>query len=166
VTQPPEFHRPLTLDRMGATGFSQRIEATEAERAALAQRLGVPALGLLVCDFRLQREGQRVIAAGATIQARVTQVCVVSLDEFESDLRVEFRVRFVPAALESEEIDPEVEDEIPYDGGKIDLGEAVVQELALALDPYPRKPDAELPPEAAEPPASPFTVLRSRGRVN
>ena len=161
-----EFHRPLRVDRISASDFAQRIEATEAERAALAERLGIPALGMLACDFRLRSEGQGVIAAEAILQARVTQVCVVSLDEFESDVALEFRVRFVPAALESEEIDPEAEDEVAYDGEKIDLGEAAVQELALALDPYPRKPDAELPEDVAEPPASPFAVLRSRGRMN
>ena len=75
-------------------------------------------------------------------------------------------MRFVPAARESEDIDPEAVDEIPYEGEKIDLGEATVQELALALDPYPRRADAELPAGAAEPPLSPFVVLRSRGRAN
>jgi uncharacterized metal-binding protein YceD (DUF177 family) len=166
VTQQSELHRPVSLDRIGASGFAQRIEATEAERAALARRLGIPAIAMLVCDFRLRREGQGVIAAEAALRARVTRECVLSLDEFESEVAFEFRLRFVPAALESEELDPEAEDEIPYTGEKIDLGEAVVEELALALDPYPRKPDAELPADAAEPPASPFAVLRSRGRIN
>jgi hypothetical protein len=30
-----------------------------------------------------------------------------------------------------------------HDGTAIDVGEAVAQSLALALDPYPRAPDAE-----------------------
>jgi hypothetical protein len=163
----PEFHRPLPLDRISASGVSHHIEAAEPERVALAQRLGISALGMLVCDFRLRRDGQGVVAAEATLRASVTQVCVVSLDDFGSDLAFEFRVRFVPVALESEEIDPEAEDEMPYDGEKIDLGEAAVQELALALDPYPRRPEAELPTEdAPEPLSSPFEMLRSRGWMN
>jgi uncharacterized metal-binding protein YceD (DUF177 family) len=162
----PEFHRPLPVDRISASGFAQHIEATKAERVALAQRLEIPGLATLVCDFRLRREGQGVVAADARLQARVTRVCVVSLDEFEADIALEFRVRFVPAALESEELDLEAEDEISYDGERIDLGEAAAQELALALDPYPRKPDAELPADAAEPAPSPFAVLGSRRRVS
>src|SRR5690606_35365194 len=39
------------------------------------------------------------------------------------------------------------DDEIPdpIENGRIDAGEAVVQQLAVMLDPYPRLPDAELP---------------------
>ena len=47
----------------------------------------------------------------------------------------------------------------------IDLGEAVAQQLAIALDPYPRAPGAALPeePRAA---GGPFAALKSlkRGR--
>jgi hypothetical protein len=162
----PEFHRPLPVDRISLSGFTHRIEATGPERAALAERLGIPALATLVCDFRLRREGQGVIAADATLQAHLTRLCVLSLDEFAADLALEFRIRFVPAALESEEIDVEAEDEVPYAGDRIDLGEAAVQELALALDPYPRKPGAELPEDAPQSAASPFAALRPRGPVN
>ena len=47
--------------------------------------------------------------------------------------------------MESDELDLEAEDEIPYEGTSIDLGEAASEQLALALDPFPRKPGAELP---------------------
>jgi hypothetical protein len=51
-------------------------------------------------------------------------------------------------------------DEIPTGPGAVaDLGEALAEQLALALDPYPRAPDAALPPEAEEAPASPFARL-------
>jgi hypothetical protein len=32
----------------------------------------------------------------------------------------------------------------PFEGDAIDIGEAVAQQLALALDPYPRAPGASL----------------------
>ena len=45
--------------------------------------------------------------------------------------------------------------------GEIDLGQYVVEHLALELDPFPRKPGAEFvqPPEPAE--ISPFAVLKA-----
>ena len=41
-------------------------------------------------------------------------------------------------------------------GATIDLGEATVEQLALALDPFPRKPGIALPEEAAEAPDTPI----------
>ncbi|MBV9776353.1 MAG: DUF177 domain-containing protein, partial [Acetobacteraceae bacterium] len=84
--------------------------------------------------------------------------CVVTLDEFEAELTESFTVRFVPEGAESPEIDPEAEDEIPYRGRTIDLGEAVSEQLALALDLYPRRPGALLPEAEAAPPG-PFAGL-------
>ena len=75
----------------------------------------------------------------------VVRTCVVSLDDFETTLEEDFRVRFVPAGTETDNPDPEAEDEIPFAGTVIDLGEAAAEQLALSLDPYPRKPGAELP---------------------
>ena len=68
-------------------------------------------------------------------------------------------------APDEEELDPESlegPDEIPYENDEIDLGEALAEQLALALDPYSRKPGAELPGEVLDDGASPFTVLKGR----
>jgi hypothetical protein len=44
----------------------------------------------------------------------------------------------------------------------LDLGEAVAEQLALALDPYPRVPGAELPEIESDPQERPFAALRRR----
>jgi hypothetical protein len=50
-----------------------------------------------------------------------------------------------------------------HDGAAIDIGEAIAQTLALALDPYPRAPDAEAALKEAgvksEAEAGPFAAL-------
>jgi hypothetical protein len=49
----------------------------------------------------------------------------------------------------------------PVLDGWIDLGELAAEQLGLAIDPYPRKPDAELPAEwKAEPGAEPAVTER------
>ena len=49
----------------------------------------------------------------------------------------------------------------PAPGGWIDLGELAAEQLGLALDPYPRKPDAEVPAEwKAEPVEEPVAAER------
>lgn len=136
--------------------------ASPDECRALAGRMGLPAICSLDCRFVLTRDGTTVAAEGE-LRARVLQVCVVSLDEFDSLVEDRFVVRFVPAGRQTEVIDPEAEDEIPYDGTAIDLGEAAAEQLALALDPYPRKPGAVLEAEPLQRP-SPFAGLEGLRR--
>ncbi len=161
-----EFPRPVSLDRIGAHGLDMTVRATAAECAALAERMKVPAVGELTCVFLLIRESRDVVAARGHLHAVVTQTCVVSLEDFEATVEEVFQVRFVPAGEETDDIDPEADDEIPYEGNIIDLGEAAAEQLGLALDPYPRMPGAELPDadDAARP--HPFAALAGLRRLN
>lgn len=161
MTAKPEFSRPLLLDRLAAGTTQQDIAATPEECTAIAHRLAIPAVLALACRFRLRRGEAGRIEAEAELRARVVRECVVTLDEFEADADEEFRIAFVPHGTEADE-DPESDDEIPYQDGVIDLGEAAVEQLALSLDPYPRKPGAALPDEAEETPESPFAMLGRR----
>jgi hypothetical protein len=162
----PGFSRPLALDRLGGAGFETEVTATAEECAVLARRLGIPAVLGFSCRFRLRRADAGRIAADAEFAARLVRECVVTLEEFETDASEAFRVIFVPAGRESDDLDPESDDELPYQGSAIDLGEAAAEQLALTLDPYPHKPGAELPPEAEQGAESPFAALRRRGRQN
>lgn len=161
----PELHRPLAVAQIGASGRTVTVEADAAECAALARRMGIPAIHALSCRFRLVAGEAGAVQAEGELRARLLQDCVVSLEPFESELVEPFRLRFVPAAeaADAEEedapLDLEADDELPYHGGSIDLGEAVAEQLALALDPYPRKPGARLPDEAEAAPESPFAAL-------
>ena len=156
----PEFHCPLSLDRIGSQGLDMTVEATPAECSALAARMGVPAVLSLSCVFHLIREGRDNVLARGVLRAQVTQTCVVSLDDFDAPVEEVFQIRFVPAGEESEDIDPEADDEVPFEGNAIDLGEAAAEQLGLSLDPYPRMPGVELPEVEGEPEPHPFAALR------
>jgi uncharacterized metal-binding protein YceD (DUF177 family) len=135
-----ELHRPQPAARIGPEGLETQVEASPAECAALARRFGLPAVRALSCRFRLRPLAGGAIAADGLLRAEVVQVCVASLEEFPAAVTEAFTVRFVPAGSERDDPDPESVDEIPYEGGRLDLGEAAAEQLALALDPYPRKP--------------------------
>ncbi len=141
----PELHRPSRVSRIADDDLEVLVEANAAERAALALRMAIPAIPALRCRFALTRHGGSRVAARGRLEATVVQTCVVSLEDFEAAIDEEFAVDFVPAGTESDDPDPETVDEIPYDGDTIDLGEAAAEQLALALDPYPRRPGAVLP---------------------
>lgn len=164
----PEFHRPLAVDQVGPAGLAIEVRASEAECRALAARMAIPAVADVACRFRLTAVPGRMVVAEGHLTALVTRVCVVTLEAFETVTEERFRLRFVPAGTESDDDNPDADDEIAFQGITIDLGEAAAEQLALALDPYPRKPDAALPdsalPDAAgtsagTAPDSPFAAL-------
>ena len=145
-----EFSRPVAVDRIGPGGAEHRVEADAAEREAVARRLMIPAVGRLACQFHLRRRTGGLIEAEGQLEAEVTQVCVVTLEAFAQPVAEAFTVHFVPAGSETDDADPELPDEIPYEGTALDLGEAATEQLALALDPYPKAPGATLDFDDAE----------------
>lgn len=157
----PELHRPVAVDRIGLRGMNVVVQATPAECMALAGRMGIPAVRSLTCRFRVVRDAAGRFVAQGHLTACVVQTCVVSLDDFSAELQERFRIRFVPDGEETDALDPaDPVDELGYQGGVLDLGEAAAQQLGLALDPYPRRPGAELPGSEVEAAPNPFDVLR------
>jgi Large ribosomal RNA subunit accumulation protein YceD len=160
----PELHRPIAVEHIGPGGLDVAVEANAAECAALAARMDIPAVLSLTCRFHLARDSAGGLLAHASLTARVVQTCVVSLEDFAAPVEEHFAVRCVPAGEESDDADPGALDEIAYADGVLDLGEAAAEQLALALDPYPRAPGAVLPDIQDEAPAGPFDALAARRR--
>ena len=161
-----ELHRPILVGQIPALGTQVQVEASPAECAALALRMMIPAVNAMRCRFQLHRETNTIIRATGTLSARVTQTCVISMEDFETAVEEGFAVRFVPAGTESDDLDPESDDEVPYENGTLDLGEAAAEQLGLALDPYPRAPDAVLPEVEEEAEPHPFAALDRLRRPN
>lgn len=138
-----EFSR--LIDPRAADGRAVDLVASPAERAALARRFALIAIEALAARLVLTRAGEAVLAAGR-LEGRVIQPCAISGEPFEVAIAAPLVLRFVPAgapapaedALTGEEVD-----DIAYDGAEFDLGEAVAQSLALAIDPYAAGPNAE-----------------------
>lgn len=161
-----ELHQPLVVDRLGPCRVGVTIEADATECAALAVRMGIPAVLSLACVYSVMPGPDATFVARGHLRARVVQTCVILLDDFDADLDERFCLRFVPLGEESEEVDPRIpEDEVVYECGLIDLGEAAAEQLALALDPYPRKPGAVLSEAAQEAGPYPFDVLLWHGQA-
>ena len=171
----PEFSRPVPLTRITSAALFVDIAARPAECAAVAKRLELPGLQALDAHWELNRRPGGAIEAEAVLRARLTRECVVTLEPFEGEVEERFSVRFIPESAsgggDDDLLDPQTIDELPYRDDRIDLGEATVEQLALGLDPFPRKPGAALPEgasndgEAADPAEAavhPFAALRSR----
>jgi uncharacterized metal-binding protein YceD (DUF177 family) len=170
--EPVEFSRPLALDRVSTTQHREEITATDKERAALAQRFDLISLDNLTASFALKRVRKDLVRVKGRVSADFVQACVVTLDPIPARIDERFEVDFlegVQPAVADVELDAEAaEAPEPAPDGWIDLGELAAEQLGLAMDPYPRKPEAEVPSEwKAEPGAeaaqterpNPFAVL-------
>lgn len=145
VVPPPEFSRIERIDTIGAGARTVSITADEAERAALALRFGLLGVDRLEATFALQRDASGIVARGQ-VNAAVVQACSVTDDPLPVTVSEEVALRFVTeqeaAAEEEIELDSDALDTMAYDGNGVDLGEAAAETMALALDPFPRGPNA------------------------
>ncbi len=145
----PETVGPLSrlVDVMNIPprGQEAHVVASAEERDALAKDFGLPGIRALSGDFKLTNTAKGIHVAG-TVKASITQVCVVTLDSFDSDIEEEVEVDFaepsgMPAEPPTDINEYEPPDEIV--NGQIDLGALTAEFLALGLDPYPRKPGVD-----------------------
>ncbi len=141
-----DFAHRLRLDSIAA---GQRLDlvADEDERKAVAERLRLASLERLEAHAVLEREGSQVRACGR-VRAALRQSCIASGEPVAEHVDEPFDISFRPAPMEGApdaeiELGPEDCDVVFYDGQAIDLGEAIADTLALAMQPYPRSPNAE-----------------------
>ncbi|HTH16247.1 MAG TPA: DUF177 domain-containing protein [Magnetospirillum sp.] len=163
-----EFSRPVRIDQIPASGLRLHLSAKPDECAALARRFGLQAVDALSAQVMLKAvAGGAIIRLDGTLSAKVVQTCVVSLEPVPAEVEDSFSMTFGASEPEEDEIDLSLDEEDPPDpivDGTIDAGEAVAEHLALALDPFPRKPgisfeSADPEPEITEKRSNPFAVL-------
>jgi hypothetical protein len=164
---------PVIVAQIPDDGLHRAFEATEAARAAMAETAGLREIMSARASFDLKlKSGGRVHITGQ-VRARVGQTCVVTLDPIENEIDELIDLMFAPAeqvpslsALVDEAAgsDEEIPDPPePIINGVIDLGRLATDALFLAVDPYPRRPDAvfEPPPETIDPADHPFAALKA-----
>ena len=143
----PEFSHLVTLAE-AAQGRDVALEADADARAAIARRLDL----LDLPRFALRAEVRAVaggIAAKGVVEADVVQACAATGLPVPAHLAEPFDLRFLRESDAGSGDDEEVEigsadcDILPLEQDRIDLGETAVQTLSLALDPFPRHPDAD-----------------------
>lgn len=149
----PPLSRPLDIATVGDAGLRQRVLASEAEREALAALDGLVAIESLTGDLKVRREGRFGLHVTGTVEARIRQTCVVTLEDFDTDVVEPVDLHFLTEAEIAAEaarrakVQPIAGGEEPFDDlpdpivhGRIDLGAITAEFLALGLDPYPKKP--------------------------
>ncbi len=162
----PEYSVEVDLTSLGRAGKVFRLAANEGECRKIAVRLGVISVEKLEGEIRLTATKTDINATGV-VQASLVRECVASLEPMPEIIDENFEISFIrqapsdPGAADEDSEDwllPEV-----HEGDIFDVGELLVQQLSLAMAPFPRKPGA---PSLAEQygrsgPVSPFSDLQA-----
>lgn len=169
----PDFHRPFDTRRLGHDPVREEIATSEGECLAIAAFLDIVAVNALSASVAISRWSNAGIEVNAQLRAEVVQACVVTLEPVAQSIDEPFHLTFLPpharkveprTVAEAEVIVQFDEEDPPDDleGPVLDLGPLIVEQLALALDPYPRAKGAALSDEFAAGEArkdSPFANL-------
>jgi hypothetical protein len=154
----------LTFDRV----------ATAQDRTLIAKALDLMSCESLTTAYSILPSKKGCYLLSGSLQAKLQQACVVTLDPVASTLNETFELAFwpeaeMPAAAGGELDLREEEETCSIVEGRLDIGRVILARLAETLDPFPRAPGATLELPATTPPAgpvegstSPFAVLAQR----
>jgi uncharacterized metal-binding protein YceD (DUF177 family) len=150
-------------------GLEESRSATVEERQNVAIALELVGLERLDVSYLLLPSGGGRFRLELRLEADFTQSCVVTLDPVAGQIRESVEIELWPAAdlkSGSQNGAPSLDAPEPIENGVIDIGRIVVDELAAALDPYPRKAGTIFSWQEAtaegEPPSNPFAELKNR----
>jgi uncharacterized metal-binding protein YceD (DUF177 family) len=155
------YSDPVRLHQV-AGGVKRTLEPDAAARARIARALDLASLDAFTAELELAPSSAGWRLSGR-VRASLAQTCGITLEPLPLEIDAPFSLTLAEAVEpDSDEIIITLDDESPdlIENGQIDLGQYAVEQLALRLDPFPRKPGAQFiqPPEPAE--ISPFAVLK------
>ena len=164
---------PVTVTQIPDAGLHRDIEAGPVMRKAMAEVAGLREILFAQASLDMTPENRGRVHVVGRVRARIGQSCVVTLDPIENDIDEPIDLIFAPPEQipdlanlvdEAAESATEIADPPePIENDVIDLGRLATDALFLAIDPYPRKPDAVFEPSAvaADPEDHPFAALKA-----
>ncbi len=157
-----EWSEFVDAEEIGTKPSKHLISIPEKNKKLVSKRLGIEGVDELVATITLERNSvSKVIYAQGEFTAKLKQKCVVTAEILEEEVSdvlegwfsepnqaVSFekarRERLGMKEQDELPIMDEADDPEPVIEGKIDIGELVVQNLSLAINPYPKTPGATL----------------------
>ena len=164
---------PVAVEHIPESGLHRDIEADRATRDAMAELAGLREILSASASVDVTPDSGGRFHVTGRVRARIGQTCVVTLDPIENDIDEPIDLLLappdqIPALADLVDDGDESEAEIPdppepIENGVINLGRLATDALFLAIDPYPRKPDAVFEPliAAADPEDHPFAALKA-----
>lgn len=157
------------LSDIPTAGYELDILPGTEELRALAEWAGVEEVSQLKAHVSMRAQSKTRFLEEAQFDADIVQSCVVTLEPVRTHIARSFTrvLHLMPGvqrfadeggAVGASPVADDSPDEI--DSTVYDLGTPLREELALAIDPYPRAPGVAFePPVDEDRPQSPFAVL-------
>jgi len=155
----------VNIHNLPAPGESIFLSPDADELKRLATECAVTSIANLDVTFRLKRWRKNGVIVSGDVIADVEQECIKTLDPVYSRLVEHFERQLLPKGsadykmpeiIDGEMVlDPEAND-IPdeLEGNEISLWDILVEEMILAIDPFPRS-DTDIDEIASEPDIAP-----------
>ena len=128
----------LPIGAIGPDGWQEKLDATPAECAIVAQRLDIPQVSKLHAAIQVSFQDDLIKVSGRLI-ADLKRQCVVTLDIFTEHLDTDFEALF-SETLPTPEKEMEMKEAIePLDRGGLDFMHILTEQVGLLMNPFPRK---------------------------
>lgn len=135
-----EFSRPLEISELEQGELVRDLAAEAGELAALQKRYGVEALHSASAHLTISPETHGAVKVSGVVSAELDQICIISLEPVAETIDEPICVTYLPPGVNEPSDELETDEEFEaFDGISIDLGELTSQQIAAAIDPYPRR---------------------------
>jgi hypothetical protein len=170
VSEAPPVHRPYDLSALGRAGAEIAIVLTNQELQRLARWLEVEAVEGFAAKVALRKHSPSRYSYLAKLDAKILQNCVVTLEPVRSVVEREiarelYLASAVRRSLPKDAVTPAIDDEVTeeIESADYDLAAPLLEELSLAIDPYPRAPGVEFEPpkDGRDEDEGPFAALKA-----
>lgn len=150
----------VSVNRLPQRGMPVRVEANDREKQALARDHGLVEVKSFVAELLVAKWRADGVKVTGSVLADIVQTCSITLEPLDARVESEVDAVFVPEHSKLARVQVDESGEIVLDsegpdapetfsGDQIDIGQVAEEFFELGIDPYPRKPGAELPPLAA-----------------
>lgn len=162
VTLP--YSETVRINQIGA-GLKRTLAPDAEACRRIARALDLQALENFVAEMEASpTPGGSEWTLKGRVTAHAVQTCGLTLEPLPVDIDRRFSIQLAetaPGQTEEIEVTLDGDDADLIEDGKIDLGQYAVEQLSLALDPFPRKSGATFvqPEEPKE--VSPFAALKA-----
>ncbi len=146
------MQQTLIVEALPKTGFELSLKATQDECNSLAEKLQIESVSALSAELFIKQWRKGGVHINGTYTTTISQICVISLETFETILDEKVDQKFFSTTKlpeltdtkEAEMLDNDLDPPEALQDGALNVFDYIAEALLLQLDPYPKKAGVNL----------------------